>query len=191
MCSFNDRVAVLDRLKQITLFNSVVILLFPAVIIAQTSSSVTQTLSAQIDPIGKLSVPATLNLASSGTIFGSFSGTLVLSNRVRTTSAGAATITVQGTTDFSPAAGPSIASGALTYSCSGASLGTACSGTQTVSLSAQTPVLSVGGGVCTGGGGTCSSTDPNSVSVNLVLADNPVFHTGTYSAQVTFVISAT
>src|SRR5690348_5822551 len=123
MCSANNIVTVLNRLKQITLFNSIVILLSPAVIVAQTSSSVTQTLSAQIDPIGKLSVPSTLNLVSSGMVFGSFSGTLVLSNRVRTTSAGTATITVQGTSDFSPSAGPSIASGVLTYSCSGASLG--------------------------------------------------------------------
>ena len=153
--------------------------------------STTQTLSAQINPIGKLSVTAGLPLSGSGTTFVSYSGTLPVSYRVRTTTAGGGSITVQATSDFSPVGGPSIGSGALTYTCTGASLGTSCAGTQTVTTTAQTPVLTVPGGACTGGGGACSTSDPNSVSLSFVLSNDPQFNTGTFSAALTFTISAT
>ena len=151
----------------------------------------TQTLSAQIQPIGKLSVTASLPLSGSGTTFLLYSGTLPVSYRVRTTTTGGGSITVQATSDFSPAGGPSIASGVLTYTCGGASLGTTCSGTQTVTTTGQTPVLTVPGGACTGGGGVCSASDPNSVSLSFVLTNDPQFKTGTFSAALTFTISAT
>jgi hypothetical protein len=92
--------------------------------------------------------------------------------------------------DFSPSGGPTAASGALTYLCGGANLGTACSGTQTASTTTQTPVLSVPASACTGGGGACSSQNPNSVSLTFTLIDSPVYSTGTYSANITFTISA-
>jgi len=51
-------------------------------------------------------------------------------------------------------------------------------------------VLTVGAGVCTGGGGSCSTNDPNTVQTSFTLADNPAYGTGTYSAVLTFTISA-
>jgi hypothetical protein len=156
----------------------------------QATATTTQTLSAQLSPIGKVSLPASLSLTALGTTFGAFSATLLVRHRVRTTPTGSGNITLQAASDFAPAGGPKITSGVLTYTCSGASLGTACSGSRTVSASAQTPVLSIPGGSCTGGGSPCSATDPNTVNVNFVLTNDPAFHTGAFSAQLTLMISA-
>jgi len=155
------------------------------------TGTATQTLSAQIYAAAKLSVPATVTLTVGATKFSTFTGTLSVSYRARTTSTGGGSITVQVSSDFTPAGGPSAASGALTYTCSGANLGTGCSGTQTASTTLQTPVLTVPTSACTGGGGTCSSQDPNSVTLNLSVPDNSTYSTGTYSASLKFVISAT
>jgi hypothetical protein len=175
----------------VEVFGLAILLALPQVATPQSTATATQTLSAELSPIGKLSVPASVTLAGSGATFGAFSGTLVISNRVRTTPSGSGSITLQATSDFTPSGGPKISNGVLTYTCTGASLGTPCSGTQTVSGSAQTPVLSIPGGSCTGGGSPCSATDPNSVNVNFVLTNDPAFHTGAFSAQLTLVISAT
>lgn len=153
--------------------------------------STTQTLSAQIYPTGTVSVNSGASLLTTGTTFQAFSGSLPVNFRVRTTPTGGGSITVQATSDFSPAGGPSISKGMLAYTCSGASLGTSCSGSQTVSTTTQTPVATLPGGVCTGGGGACSSSDPNSVILNLALPNNPQFKTGTYTASITLTISAT
>jgi hypothetical protein len=165
-------------------------LLVPIASLAQTSATTTQTLSAQISPIGKVSIPATVSLLS-GSTFSAYTGTLLVSQRVRTTSSGSASITVTGSAEFTPAGGPTIASGALSYTCGSATLGTACSGAQTMSTSTQTPVLIVGSSACTGGGGACSSTDPNTVSLSFTLTNSPAYKTGSFSAHLTLVISAT
>lgn len=169
----------------------IALLLTPATILAQTSATTTQTVSAQISAIGKVSVPGSISLFASGAAFSSYTGTLLINDRVRTTSAGSAAITVTASAEFSPAGGPTIASGALSYSCSGATIGTACSGSQTVSTTLQTPVLSIGGGACTGGGGACSAADPDTVSLSFTLTNSPAYKTASYSGQLTFVISAT
>ncbi len=156
----------------------------------QTSATATETLSVSISAIGKVSVPASVGLLTSGATFSPFTGTLMVSHRVRTTVGGSAAITVTASSEFSPAGGPSVASGAVTYTCSGATAGTACTGSQTLSASFQTPVLSLGSGMCTGGGGSCTSADPNTVSLAFSLTNNPGYHTGTYTAQLTFSISA-
>lgn len=155
------------------------------------TGSTTQQLSAQLGPIGKLSVPTSLLLTGSGTTFVAFSGSLSVSYRVRTTSGGGGTITLRATSDFSPAGGPLISTGALTYTCGGTTLGASCSGTLAVSSTAQTLVVAIPGQACTGGGGACSAADPNSVSIGFVLLNDPGYQTGTYSAQLTFTISAT
>ncbi len=151
----------------------------------------TQTLTATINPIGSISVPGSTNLTTSMTTFQPFTGALVLSYRARTTPAGAGTITMTVTSDFTPAGGPSAASGDLTYVCSGATLGTACSGTQKASPTTQTPVVALPASSCTGGGGACSTPDPNSVNLIFNLTDSPAYGTGSYSAKVTFTISST
>jgi hypothetical protein len=153
--------------------------------------TVNQTLLATIQPVAKLSLPPTVSLAPGATSFSTFNGAVPVSYRARTTPTGGGAITLQITSDFAPSGGPSVATGVLTYTCSGATLGTACSGTATASTSTQTPVLTLPASACTGGGGACSNQDPNSVSLNFTLIDDPGFATGTYSARVTLMISAT
>ena len=164
------------------------VLIFAPGFLLGATGSTTQTLSATIDAIGKVSVPSSLTLTSAGTTFVAYSGNLSVSYKARTTTSGS--LTLKATADFSPAGGPSITSGQLTYTCSAASLGAACSGTQTVSTASPTNVVTLGANVCTGGGGSCSSTNPNSVQSTFTLLNNPAFKTGTYSATLTFTISA-
>ncbi len=169
---------------------AVVVLFWPERSTSGTGTT-TQTLSGQLSPIGKLSVPASLTLTKTAPIFGSYTGTLTLSNRVRTTSTGTAAITVQASSDFAPSGGPSAGSGALTYTCSAASYGTACTGTRTASTVSQTPVVNFSSSACTGGGGGCSGSDPNTVQIDFTLANDTAFKVGTYSAVLTFTASAT
>jgi hypothetical protein len=155
------------------------------------TGTATQTLSAQIDAIGKVSVPSTLTLTTSGTTFATYTGSLEVSYRARTTAGtGSGSLTVRATSDFTPAGGPSIATGNLTYTCGSATLGTACSSVQTTSTSSQTSVVTLGAGLCTGGGGACSSANPNTVQTSFMLLNSPAYKTGTYSATLTFTISA-
>ena len=150
-----------------------------------------QSLSATIHPVGSISVPATATLTTSATKFQPFTGSVTLSYRARTTPGGGGNITLSVTGDFTPPGGPSVAAGALAYTCDGATLGTACSSTQTASTASQTPVVTLPASACTGGGGACSSQNPNSVNLRFILADDPGYTTGAYSAKVTFTVSAT
>jgi hypothetical protein len=154
------------------------------------SVTLTQSVSAQMAPSAKVAVPASVQLTTSGAAFQPFSGTLTLSYRVRTSLAGGGTIGLQVVSDFSPEGGPSAASGALKYTCVGATLGSPCSGMQTAGSTSQTPVVVLPPSACTGGGGACSATDPNSIQVNFSLDNDSSTVTGSYSAQVMFVISA-
>ncbi len=156
------------------------------------TATLSQTLNLTIGAISKVSVPASLSLTATGSIFNAYTRTLTVSFRARSTAAGSGgTITVLATTNFTPANGPNVSSATLTYTCSAATLGTACSGTQTVSLSSSTSVLTIPASACTGGGSPCSSADPNTVNVNLSLPNDPTYKTGTYSASLTFTISST
>ena len=153
------------------------------------STTVSNTLDANIKALGALSVPGTVTLAGSGKVFNSFTGSLTVQYRARTTSTGGGNLTMQVTRDFQTG-GPSVASGDLTYVCGTAGLGTAC-GSTTASTSSATAVVTLPASACTGGGSPCSSTDPNTVSVTFTLADRPVVTTGSYTASVQFTISAT
>ena len=150
-----------------------------------------QTLSATINPVGSITAPASASLTTSTTTFQPFHGNVAVNYQARTSAAGGGTITLNVSSDFTPSGGPSAASGALTYTCSGATLGSACSGSQTASTTSQTPVLTLPPSACTGGGGVCSTQNPNSVSLSFTLTDNPGYATGAYTANVTFTISTT
>jgi len=176
---------------------AVIALLLAPIRLEATTLTTTQTLSAVISPEGGLfSFPNTVTLTKTGTTFSNFTGSLSIQYRERTTqSTGGGTITVEATADFTPANGPSIhtppsTGDALTYTCSGATLGTNCSGTQTVSTTASTNVVTFAASECTGGGGSCSSSSPNTVTVSFTLTDDPKYTTGSYSATLTFTISA-
>ena len=158
------------------------------------SSTTTQMLEASIVPLGglfTLTSPLILTKTANG-----YTGTMTLSYRARTTQGvGQGAITVEATADFSPSGGPSIAhppsaGDSFHYTCSGATLGTPCSGSQTVRTSAATNVVSIGASACTGGGAPCSTANPNTTNVSFTLTDDPKYKTGSYSATLTWTISA-
>ncbi len=157
---------------------------------AQFAATGTTTVSVTIGAEAALQVnTATTTLTSAG-IFGDFTGSTSLTYKIRTTqSTGAGTLTLRVTTDFSPVNGPSVASppsggDTLSYTCTVAAPGTACSGPITSSTTAST---SVG----TFGAGASSALAGNSASVAWTLKNDPVYKTGAYSATVTFTVSAT
>lgn len=149
-----------------------------------------QSLGVNIGAAGKVAVvQSSVTLTRTGGTFGNYTGSATLQYKIRTTtSTGSSSITAKASGDFTPTAGPRISNSELTYTCSGATTGTGCSGTQTVSTSSQTSVITVGSGVCTGTG--CAGSDPNSVTVNLTLENDPGYKTGTYSTSLVFTISA-
>ncbi len=157
---------------------------------AAATATGTQTLNVDIGALGKLAVvQSSVNLTNTGSIFSSFTGTVTIQYEIRTTlSTGSAFITAQAAGDFSPSSGPRIASGDLSYTCSGATIGAACAGSQTVTTSSQTSVVAAGSGICTGVG--CAGASPNSVTIVLNLIDSPVAKTGSYSSNLTFSISS-
>jgi hypothetical protein len=170
------------------LFGVLLACLVPAASAATATAN--QTLSVALGPIGKVAVvQSSVLLAHTGTIFADFTGSITVQYELRTTIAsGSSSLTVKAGSEFSPATGPSIARGDLTYTCGGATIGAACSGSQIVGTGSQTSVITVGSGACTGTG--CAGSNPDSAIVNLTLVDNPAFKTGTYSTNLIFSISA-
>lgn len=166
---------------------AVVVCLTAAVSKAETAR-VTQQLAAQIAPIAKVATPLSITLIGVGQTFLPFTASMPVSYRARTRPGVPGLITMQ-VSAFSPLGGPSVSAGALTYTCSGATLGSGC-GSETARSDAQTPVVTIQPSACTGGGGPCSPTDPNTVRINFVLENSPAYQTGTYSAQVTLTISS-
>ena len=129
-------------------------------------------------------------LASIGNNFADYTGHTDFTYKVRTgASAGTAGITLMVTEDFNGSNGPSVAaSGAtgdtLSYTCSVSSPANSCSGTPVASTSAATPVAAFGAGVS-------SSKAGNTGSVAWTLVNDPAYAVGTYTATVTYTISAT
>ena len=149
----------------------------------------TQSVSVTVQAAGKLSVSSSASLVRGTAPFSDFTVTLPISYKARTTSSGSAASTVQASSNFSPSGGPSVSSGDLTYSCTSANLGTACSGTQTISTSSQTSVVSIPANTCMGGTG-CSSANPASMNLNFTVANSPTHQTGAFTVSLTFTISA-
>ena len=153
---------------------------------AATSTTSAQSLHATFAPIALLTVPASLSLTHAGTVFNPYSGSLTVSYWARTLNGGSMTMKV--TSDFGTG-GPSVASGNLTYTCSGPTLGTACTGTITASTASSTAVLTLPASACTGA--SCGNQTPNTMNVGFTLADNASTKTGAYTATVQFTVSAT
>ncbi|MBI4889597.1 MAG: hypothetical protein HY821_03160 [Acidobacteria bacterium] len=178
----------MESLRRICSFVPLIAVVFAFPLCADTAA-VTQLVSVSISPVGIVTFPAQVNLVPGGLAFSAFSGTLAFSFNARTTRLGSGSITVKANGDFAPAGAFSVAGGQLTYTCSSGGYGTPCSGTQTVSSSSQTPVLTIGANACTGGGGLCSSADPATASVMFSLPNSVSLETGTYTLQLTFTIS--
>jgi hypothetical protein len=157
---------------------------------AQFAATGTTTVSVSVSAEASLQVNTATTTLTSASIFGNYTGTTSLTYKIRTTqSTGTGAITLHVTSDFSPANGPSVATpptagDTLAYTCTVASPGTACSGSQTSSTSTST-------GVGTFGAGASSALAGNSASVAWTLANDPVYKTGSYTATVTFTVSAT
>ncbi|MBA3973034.1 MAG: hypothetical protein C0504_02310 [Candidatus Solibacter sp.] len=149
-----------------------------------------QTVSVTLQPQGKVSVPSGLTLLKGAQAFTPFTGTMTVSFRARTSPASSATVTLQANGNFTPAGGPSLSSGDLTFTCGAAAYGSACSGTQTMSSTAQKTVVTLPAGACTGGGGSCSPADPATVQVSFQLSNDPSVSTGTYNLQAVFTVSS-
>ena len=100
---------------------------------AQTTLG-TQTLTLIAEPDGLLySLPSSITLSKAGTNFNHEAATVTIQYRARTTAtSGTGSITVEATSDFvcvgggSCSAAPSASSGALVYTCTGATLGSGC-----------------------------------------------------------------
>lgn len=172
-----------------------VLLTAPAAHAQLGTSTGTTTITVAVSAEAGLTVTnGTTTLASTGTNFSSYTGTTNLTYFIRTTqSGGTGSVLLQATGDFSPAGGPSIATpptagDALKYTCAISAPGnggtaTPCSGSVTSSTAAQTSVA-------TFGTDAHSSSTGNSASVVWTLTNDPKYKTGSYSATVTFTISA-
>jgi hypothetical protein len=155
------------------------------------SLTVTQSINVTLSPNGKLTVPSSITLLNGALAFSAFTAALPVLFRARTSESGVGSITVQATSDFSPAGGPSVNTGILTYTCAAALYGTACSGTQTIDTTSQRPVVNLPSNACTGGGRGCSPSDPASIDLQFRLENDVSIPTGTYSVQLTFTVSCT
>ena len=131
-----------------------------------------------------------VTLTSPGTNFADYVGKTDFTYKVRTgTAVGTAGITLKVTTDFTGANGPSVANSGttgdtLSYTCAVADPANSCSGTQIASTAASTPVGSFGANVR-------SAKTGNTGSVSWTLVNDPAYAVGTYTAVVTYTISAT
>jgi hypothetical protein len=151
-----------------------------------------QTVSLNLLPKAKFSVPAAVALTPPSTFLADFTGSLMLAYRVRTTPNGGGTLTVQGGSDFLNTTDPAstIPISSLRFTCSAAMYGAACAGSQNMSLISQSPVLSAPGSACMGGPPPCHSSDQAQMSILFALRDDPAYSTGSYGSQLLFTFSA-
>jgi len=181
------------KLRSLTIL--VTALLFTAPLLRAQTSTGTTTLSVTVAAEAALTInTGTTNLTSTGTNFSTYTGTTNLTYFLRTKqSTGTGSIVLQVTGDFSPAGGPSVgtpptAGDKLNYSCSVNSPGnngaaTNCANPTTAATSGQTSVA-------TFGADNRSAIGGNTGTVTWSLTNDPKYQTGSYSATVTFTISA-
>jgi hypothetical protein len=173
------------NMKKLVMLFALIALALPPAAFAASTTSVSVTVAAE----GLLTIPATTTLSEAGG-FLNYSGSTAFNYMIRTSSSGSVTLKV--TTDFAPTGGPSVTTppttgDALSYICTatGTSSPTACTGTQTSSTTTTTSVLTVGAN-------KYSAASPgDSGTVTWTLSNDPKYKVGTYSATVTFTISAT
>lgn len=170
--------------KLVTLFALLALALVPAAFAASTTS-----VSVTVGAEGLLTIPASTSLTEASA-FTAYTGSTAINYMIRTSTAGSVTLEV--TSDFTGTGGPSVvtpptAGDALTYNCtaSGTSTPTACTGPVTASHTAYTSVLTVGAN-------KYSAASPgDAATVAWSLTNDPKYAVGTYTATVTFTISAT
>ncbi len=168
-----------------TLMVASILLLAASFSYAQNSG--TSVVSVNVGAEAAIVVTAGGTALTSSTTFGDYKGTTNFTYYIRTNTGGS--ITVQFDADFSPTAGPSIASpvtssDTLTYTCTNAITAAACSSTMTVSA------LTTTYNVATFGALVQSAKGGNAASVLWDLTNDPAYKYGNYTATATFTISA-
>lgn len=159
-------------------------------IAAFSQTTGTSNVTVSVAPEASISINTPTSTLSASSSFADFTGATAFTYKLRTSaSTGSGNIQLEVTTDFSPANGPSVASpltgsDRLSYTCTVASPGTGCSGSQTASTTTQTPVATFGADAHTAVAG-------NSGSITWNLTNDPQYKPNTYTAVVTFTISAT
>lgn len=176
------------RTRRVGIHQIVIALFGSSLLMAQNTG--TTNVNVTVSPEASIVInTATTNLAAAST-FANYTGSTSFTYKVRTTaSTGSGNIQLEVASDFSPANGPSVAnppsaSDRLSYVCTVASPGTGCSGTQNASTTMQTSVASFGAGAYSAAAG-------NSGSIAWTLTNDPLYKPNTYTAVVTFTISAT
>jgi hypothetical protein len=151
----------------------------------------TTQLSMTVAPEASITInsPTTTLGTTAGTFGAPFTGSTGFSYKIRTNKAGGSgTVMVQITTDFSAGTtGPSVAApptagDALTYTCTAAPSGSACSSAQTASHATATNVISFGNNAH-------STLAGDAGSVAWSMTNDPLYETGTYTATATFTIA--
>ena len=164
------------------------LLLAASVSHAQTSGTDHTTLTVAVGSEAAITLGTTSPFSSVG-IFGDYVTSTPFTYFIRTgTTTGSGTITLQVTSDFAPLGGPSVGSpktagDALNYTCTVQSPGTACTGTVAAALT-TTNVATFGANAQSARGGNATN------SVAWTLTNDPAYAQGSYSATVTFTISA-
>jgi len=179
-------------MKKILIFAAVLMLTASFAYAQLGTTTVTNNLT--VAPIAEAALTiggSATTLASAGTNFADYTGTTPFTYFIRTTkSGGTGSIVLKVTTDFSDgtAKGPSVAnppdaSDTLKYTATVSSPGTAASAGQQASTSTTSSVA-------TFGADAHSVKAGNSASVAWDLSNDPLYPTGSYTATVTFTISA-
>jgi hypothetical protein len=148
------------------------------------------TVSVTVGAEGLLTIPAATTLTGAGG-FANYTGSTAFNYMIRTATTGSVVLEV--TSDF-PCTGngpcvhtPPTAGDTLSYTCtaSGTSSPTACGSLTPASTTSTTSVLTVGANKYS------AAAPGDSGTVSWTLTNDPKYPVGTYSATVTFTISAT
>jgi len=163
------------------------------------NSNGTTTITVTVGAEAALNVnTSSTSLTSSGTNFTNYTGSTSLTYWVRTTlSGGSGSITLKVTTDFACTgtgcinSGPSVGNppspnDKLSYTCSLSGAGSACNGTVNSSTGSSTNVATFGANAHTAASYPAGDTGTTSWT----LTNDPKYQTGSYSAIVTYTISA-
>jgi hypothetical protein len=177
----------MKHIRNVIVAAAVCLLCFTVNANAQFAGTGTTTLSLTVASEASLHIDSpTTTLATVGTVFANYTGTTSFTYKIRTTkTGGSGTLTAALTAPFG-AGGPVLGAGStdLQFTCSVSLPATGCTSAQPVTTAAA-------GTVATFGTNAHSARAGNSGSVVWALVNDPVYETDSYTATVTFTVSAT
>ena len=175
-------------MKRLTVLAVLAVLCMSSLSYAQFASTGTTTLSVTVGTEASIHIDTgSTTLATSGGNFGNpYTGTTNFTYKVRTMQTGGhGSITLRVSTDFGtggPSVGNPVNGDLLTYTCTNSGVGTACPSAVTA-LTTDTNVVSFGTDAK-------SKIAGDTGQVIWSLTNDPAYATGTYTATVTFTVSA-